>query len=152
MDVDSHDQPDDVSVPPDDEAATSAQPTAEGQPTDPLGVTGLSGSSLSAPGTLLGAEAPPGFLAIEDGKPEEYYRASDQIRGALNDLPDQLQQNEESQLADWTHSPDEYPTNLWMDCEYAKKARERTGARVNLDVQAFRTSLATSIRTLMTTS
>ena len=86
----------------------------------------------------MGAEAPPGLLAIEDAKPDEYYQASDQIREALHDLPEQLQQSEESQLADWIHSTDEYPTNLWMDCEYAKKACERTSARINMDVQTFK--------------
>ena len=86
---------------------------------------------------MLGAEAPPGLLAIEDAKPDEYYQASDQIREALQDLPEQLQQNEESQLADWVHSTDEYPSNLWMDCEYAKKVCERTGSRVHLDVRPF---------------
>ena len=38
------------------------------------------------PGLLLGAEVPVRLLAIEDAKSEEYYRASDQIRGALDQL------------------------------------------------------------------
>ena len=124
-DVDSHGQPDDDgSAQPAtlEEPAAGAQPAAEDeQPGDSLGATGLSGSSSSAPRTLLGAEAPPGLLAIEDVKPDEYYQASDQIREALQDLPEQLQQNEESQLASWVHTTEDYPDNLWMDCEYAKK-------------------------------
>ena len=87
MDVDSHGQPDDDSSAQPatlEEPAAGAQPAAEEeQPRDSLGATGLSGSSSSAPRTLLGAEALPGLLAIEDIKPDEYYKASDQIRDAL---------------------------------------------------------------------
>ena len=108
MDVDSHGQPDDdgsgqpATL---EEPAAVAQPAAEEtQPGDSLGSTGLSGSSSSAPRTLLGAEAPPGLLAIEDIKPDEYYQASDQIREALQDLPEQIQQSEESRLANWVHT------------------------------------------------
>ena len=69
--------------------------------------------------------------------PDGYYQASDKIREALQDLPEQLQQNEDSQPANWDHSTDDYPDNLWMDFECAKKACVRTGARVNLDVRPF---------------
>ena len=106
---------------------TLQQPQVTSQQIDVLGTTGLSGSSASAPGTLfflLGSKAPPGLLAIVDAKPDEYYQASDQIREALSDLPERLQQNAESQLVDWVHSTDEYPSNLWMNCEYAQKACE----------------------------
>ena len=72
-----------------------------------------------AGGTVLGAEAPPGLLAIEDVKPDEQCQESDQIRIAVNQLPEQLEQNAESQLADWVHSALDYPTNLWMSSEYA---------------------------------
>ena len=48
--------------------AQAAQPAEEVQTADPLGTTGLSGSSSSAPGTLLGAV---------DVKPDEYYQASE---------------------------------------------------------------------------
>ena len=72
----------------------------------------------------LVAEAPPGLLAIEDIKPDEYYQASDQIRDALQDLPEQIQQREESRLANWLHTTENYPDNLWMDCEYAKNLHE----------------------------
>ena len=51
----------------------------------------------------VGAEAPPGLLAIEDVKPDEYYQASDQVREALSDLSEQLQQNADSRLAEWVH-------------------------------------------------
>ena len=58
---------------------------------------------------LLGAEVSAGVLAVEDAKPEEYYRASDQISGTLGQLGEQLQQNMEAQLAEWVHSTEEYP-------------------------------------------
>ena len=99
MDVGSYGQPDDDgSAQPAtmEEPAASAQPAAEEQPRDSLGAAGLSGSSSSARRTLLGAEAPPGLLAIEDIKPDEYCQAFDQIKVALQDLPEQLQQSEES--------------------------------------------------------
>ena len=85
IDVNSHGQPDDGSGQPAtlEEPAAVAHPAAEEtQPGDSLGSIGLSGSSSSAPRTLLGAEAPPGLLAIEDIKLDEYYQASDQIRDA----------------------------------------------------------------------
>ena len=122
MDVDSHGPPDDDGSA---QPATWEETAADAQPGESLGSTGLSGSSASAPRTLLGAEAPPGLLAIEDIKPDEYYQASDQIREALQDLPEQIQQCEESQLASWVHTTDDYPDNLWMDCEYARKAWAR---------------------------
>ena len=127
MDVDSHGSPreEDGSAP----AATLDEPAAVAQPGESLESTGLSGSSASAPRTVLGAEAPPGLLAIEDIKPDEYYQAADQIRGALQNLPEQIQQREESQLASWVHTAEGYPDNLWTDYEYARKACDRTGAR-----------------------
>ena len=117
-----------------EESAAVAQPAAEDtQPGDSLGSTGLSGSSSSAPRTLLGAEAPPGLLAIEDSKLDEYYQASDQIREALQGLPEQIQ-SEESQLASWVHTTNNCPDSLWMDCEYARKDCTRTGARIHFDI------------------
>ena len=119
MDVDSHGPPhDDASVQP----ATLEDTAAAAATGESLGSTGLSGSSASAPRTLLGGVAPPGLLAIEDFKPDAYYQASDEIRGALQDLPEQIQQNEDSQLASWVHTTDECPESLWMDCEYARTA------------------------------
>ena len=72
----------------------------------------LSSSSASAPRTILGVEAPPGLLAIEEVKPDEYYRATDQIRSALQNLPEQIQQHEESQLANWIHTTEERQQQL----------------------------------------
>ena len=88
-------------------------------------------------GTVLGAEAPPGLLAIEDIKPDEYYQAADQIRGALQNLPEQIQQQEESRTASWVHTTDAYPDNLWTDFEYARKACDRTGARINFVIRSL---------------
>ena len=98
---------------------------------------GLSSSSASAPRTVLGAEAPPGLLlAIEDIKPDEFYQASSQIRSALQNLPEQIQNQEETQLEVWVHSTDRYDTgDLWTDVEYAKKACDRTGARIYFEIQ-----------------
>ena len=76
------------------------------------------------------------LAAIEDAKSEEYYRASGQIRGAVDQLGEQLQQDVEAQQAEWVHFTEEY-TNLWMSCEYATKACQRTGARVNMDGGEF---------------
>ena len=59
----------------DDTAATAQAGTSQE-------TAGLSSSSASAPRTVFGAEAPPGLLALEDVKPDEYYQASDQIRYA----------------------------------------------------------------------
>ena len=70
MDVDSHGPPDDDGSA---QPATLEETAAAAQPGESLGSTGLSGSSASAPRTLLGAEAPPGLLALEDIKPGEYY-------------------------------------------------------------------------------
>ena len=82
----------------DDSAATAQSGTSQETP-------GLSSSSASAPRTVFGAEAPPGLLlAIEDIKPDEYYQTSDQIRSALQNLPEQIQQQEESQLANWVYT------------------------------------------------
>ena len=52
----------------------------------PAGAASSSSAGGLSPGTLLGAEVPVGFLAIEDAKLQEYYRASDQIRGTLDQL------------------------------------------------------------------
>ena len=92
---------------------------------------GLSSSSASAPRTVLGAEAPPGLLAIEDVKPDEYYQTSDRIRSALQNLPEQIQQREETQLANWVHTTEVYSSILWTDCE---KACDRTGARIHFAI------------------
>ena len=97
------------------------------------------GASGPASGTLLGAEAPPGLLAIEDVKPDEYYQAANQIRGALDHLPEQLQQNMEPQLAEWVHSTVDYAEKLWLSCEYAKKACERTSARIDVGLTSTST-------------
>ena len=50
----------------------------------------------------------------------------------LQNLPEQIQQQEESQLANWTHTTDVYSNSLGMcslgtDCEFARKACNRTG-------------------------
>ena len=147
------------------QAATLDESAAVAQPGESLESTGLSGSSASAPRTVLGAEAPPGLLAIEDIKPDEYYQASDQIRGALQNLPEQIQQHEESQLANWVHTTENYPDNLWTDYEYARKACDRTGARINFVIRSLefgpdhphakagtRLRFPTCCHTLMTTS
>ena len=88
---------------------------------------------------LLGAEVHVGLLVIEEAKPEEYqvHRASDQIRGAMDQLGEQFQQNMEAQLAEWVHSTEEYAKDLWPSCEYASKACHRTGARINMDGGEF---------------
>ena len=65
------------------QAAALDDTAATAQSGGSLETTGLSSSSASAPRTILGVEAPPGLLAIEDLKPDEYYQAADQIRGAL---------------------------------------------------------------------
>ena len=67
------------------------------------------------------AEVPVRLLAIEDAKSEEYYKASDKISGALDQLGEQLQQNLEAQQAEWVHSTEEYK-DPWMSFEYANKA------------------------------
>ena len=74
---------------------------------------------------------------MEDAKPDEYHQASDQIRGALDQLGEQLHQNMGQQLAEWIHSTEDYPDNLVMSCEYASKAFQRTGTRVNMDGHKF---------------
>ena len=71
--------------PDDQEASQETQPAGEAS-----GATGSSGTSGLSPGTLLGVDVPSGLLAIEDVKPDEYYQASEQIRGALSQLPEQL--------------------------------------------------------------
>ena len=113
------------------DAATLDDTAATAQSGGSLETAGLSSSSASAPRTILGAEAPPGLLAIEDIKPDEYYQASDQIRTALQNLPEQIQQREETQLANWVHTTEVYRSSLWTDYEYARKACDRTGARVH---------------------
>ena len=126
MDVDSQEATED---------ADASQPTAKA-----LEATSSSRKSGQASGTLLGAKAPPGLLAIEDIKPDEYYQAAEQIRGALDHLPEQLQQNMEPQLAEWAewvHSIVNHQESLWLSCEYALEACERTGARINVDLSDF---------------
>ena len=115
-----------------DTAATLDESVATVQSATSQETAGLSSSSASAQRTVLGAEAPPGLLlAIEDIKPDEYYQASGQIRSALQNLPEQLQNQEETQLAMWVHSTDSYNNDLWTDHEYARKACDRTGARIH---------------------
>ena len=114
------------------EASQEAQPAVEAS-----GATGSSGTPGLSPSTLLGAEVASGLLAIEDAKPDEHYQASDQIRGTLDHLGEQLQQNMELQLAERPHTTDDYPENVWLSCEYASKACQRTGARLNMDGQEF---------------
>ena len=78
-----------------DQAATLDDSAAAAQSGTSQETAGLSSSSASAPRTVLGAEAPPGLLlAIEDVKPDEYYQTSNQIRSALQNLPEQIQQPE----------------------------------------------------------
>ena len=108
------------------QAATLDDTAATAQTGVSMETAGLSSSSASAQRT----EAPPGLLAIEDVKPDEYYQTSDRIRSALQDLPEQIQQHEENQLATWAHTTDVYSSSLWTDYEYAKKACDRTGARI----------------------
>ena len=121
----------------DDVAATLDGSGATIQSSVSQETAGLSSSSASAPRTVLGAEAPPGVrLAIEDVKPDEFYQASNRIRSALQNLPEQLQNQEETQLEVWVHSTDRYDTgDLWTDVEYAKKACDRTGARIYFEIQ-----------------
>ena len=92
-----------------DTAATLVESGATVQSGTSQETAGLSSSSASAQRTVLGAEALPGFLlAIEDIKPDEFYQASGQIRSALQNLPEQIQNQEETQLATWVHSTDGY--------------------------------------------
>ena len=56
---------------------------------------------------------------------------SGRIRSALQNLPEQHQQREETQLANWVHTTEVYSSNLWTDYEYARKACDRTGARIH---------------------
>ena len=119
------------------QAATLDETAATAQTGGSLETAGLSSSSASAPRTILGVEAPPGLLAIEDLKPDEYYQAADQIRGALQNLPEQIQQQEESRTANWVHTTDQYSSSLWTDYEYARKACDRTGARINFVIRSL---------------
>ena len=119
------------------QAATLDETAATAESGGSLETTGLSSSSASAPRTVLGAEAPPGLLAIEDIKPDEYYQASDHIRGALQNLPEQIQQQEESQIANWVHTVEKYLDNSWTDFEYARKACDRTGARISFVIRSL---------------
>ena len=105
-----------------DAAATLDESGATVQSATSQETAGLSSSSASAPRTILGAEAPPGLLlAIEDIKPDEFYQASDQIRSALQNLPEQLQNQEETQLEAWVHSTDNFSSDLWTDMEYGRR-------------------------------
>ena len=119
------------------QTAAMEETTATAQSGGSLETAGLSSSSASAPRTVLGAEAPPGLLAIEDIKPDEYYQAADRIRGALQNLPEQIQQQEESRWAVWVHTNEVYPDNLWIDYEYARKACDCTGARINFVIHSL---------------
>ena len=88
MDVDSLDASTQQADAEEQEASPQTQAADQ-----PAGATSSSSASGLSPRMLLGAEVPAGLLAIEDAKPEEYYQASDQIRGALDQLGEQLQQN-----------------------------------------------------------
>ena len=122
-----------------DTAATLDESGATVQSATSQETAGLSSSSASAQRTVLGAEAPPGLLlAIEDIKPDEFYQASDQIRSALQNLPEQIQNQEETQLAAWVHSTDGYSNDLWTDMEYARKACDRTGAQIHFAIYPMR--------------
>ena len=69
------------------QAATLDETAATAQSGGSMETAGLSSSSASAPRTVLGVEEPPGLLAIEDIKPDEHYRASDQtaqVRGLIS--------------------------------------------------------------------
>ena len=115
------------------QAATLDDTAATAQTGGSLETAGLSSSSASAPRTVFGAEAPPGLLAIEDVKPDEYYQTSGRIRSALQNLPEQIQR-EETQLANWVHTTEVYSSSLWTDYEYARKACDRTGARIHFAI------------------
>ena len=119
------------------QAATLDDTAATAQSGGSMETAGLSSSSASVPRTILGVEAPPGLLAIEDVKPDEYYRATDQIRSALQNLPEQIQQHEESQLANWIHTTEVYSNSLWTDYEFARKACDRTGARIHFAIRSL---------------
>ena len=123
-----------------DAAATLDESGATVQSATSQETAGLSSSSASAQRTVLGAEAPPGLLlAIEDIKPDEFYQASDQIRSALQNFSEQIQNQEETQLEAWVHSTDRYDTgDLWTDMEYARKACDRTGARIHFAIHPMR--------------
>ena len=54
---------------------------------------------------------------------------------ALQNLPEQIQNQEETQLEVWVHSTDRYDTETYADAEYAKKACDRTGARIHFEIQ-----------------
>ena len=38
----------------------------------------------------------------------------------------------------WVHTTDAYPNNLWTDYEYARKACDRTGARINFVIRSLK--------------
>ena len=116
-----------------DQAATLDDSAATAQSGTSQETAGLSSSSASAPRTVLGAEAPPGLLlAIEDIKPDEYYQTSDQIRSAIQNLPEQIQQHEETQIANWVHTTEQrciaVPCGLTMSMP---------GRRVTAQVREF---------------
>ena len=104
------------------QAATLDDSAATAQTEVSLETAGLSSSSASASRTVFGAEAPPGLLAIEDVKPDEYHQTSDRSRSALQNLPEQIQQREETQFSNWVHTTEVYSSSLWTDYEYARKA------------------------------
>ena len=119
------------------QAATMDDTAATAQSGGSQETAGLYSSSASAPRTIIGVEAPPGLLAIEDVKPDEYYCATDQIRSALQNLPEQIQQHEEPQLANWVHTTEVYSKSLWTDYEFARKACDRIGARIHFAIRSL---------------
>ena len=126
-----------------DDTAATAQSGASQE------TAGLSSSSASAPRTVLGAEAPPGLLAIEDVKPEEYYQTSDRIRSALQNLPEQIQQREETQLANWVHTTEVYTIACGLTT--STQGRHVTVQARGLISRSIRCSFARSIRMQKTT-
>ena len=95
MDVDSLD----ASAPQAGTEEPDEQPPAESveHPAAAPAAAAASSASGQRPGMVVGAEVAVHLLAIEDVKSEDYYRASDQIRGAVDQLGEQLQQNMEEQ-------------------------------------------------------
>ena len=92
----------------------SLEEHVEPQPTESfeqLAEAPASSSSGPRPGLLLGAEVPVPLLAIEDAKSEDYYRASDQIRGALDTLGEQLQHKMDEQQAEWVYFKEGRPAS-----------------------------------------
>ena len=76
------------------------------------------------------------LLEIADAKPEEYYRASDQIRGALGQLREQLQQDIEAQQAEW-FIPQKSTRTCGCHVNMLTKLASAQVPRVNMDGTEF---------------